>query len=455
MNNDIFLARTTDRKEWYRRQIDHHVRQIPSMQTSDGAFRLNIESRFNPNANARLQEGVLPLAWHVHRFGTNHFCDPIIRGLNYLFPLQLPNGAYPETTGESFAATAFITFALARTLDYGREFLPDSVKHAALRSIQRALPLLIADRPVLYTNQHAAALLALKESGKLFTLSDHTIDWQLKSVLSTKDSSGLFQEDAGIDLGYSTLTYSLLSSFDSSRDFYHEFINCLRHMVFPDGTHILPMSRTHGWIILNALEAAARFYPAAQEFAQQSINAHESGLTNATHLVSNRHILTTLYRLCEAYDNCCRRSLVPDFPTLSQNPPLRSRYLRYYSNGQSRALLYLGDTHLGYSFYLGPNRILFGHARDSMAIEKGRTLVILERERGKLFRGKRSFEFCHNSVVLRNRFAHEPIFSVGNLFRGHRHPRFWDANENMFYRDNIFVRHPSKLYRRRLQCIGG
>jgi len=56
MNNDIFLALTTDRKEWYRRQIDHHVKQVPSMQAPDGAFRLNIESRFNPNGNARLQD---------------------------------------------------------------------------------------------------------------------------------------------------------------------------------------------------------------------------------------------------------------------------------------------------------------------------------------------------------------------------------------------------------------
>lgn len=452
---DVFLARTTSPKEWYRRQIDHYVEQIPRMQTPEGAFRRDVEPRFNPQDNARLQEGVLPLAWHMRRFGTHNFRDPILNGLACLFKLQRPDGAYPETHGPSFAATAFITFALARMLDYGRDFLPEDVKYRIVRAIERSLPFLIADRKVLYTNQHAAALAALKEAGKSVAVSGGVIHRQLSNILAKKDPSGLFEEDAGIDLGYATLTYSLLSTFDGSKDFYAPFVDCLQRLLFPDGTHILPMSRTLGWIILNSLEAAARFHPEARQLAQRCIQAHESGRCNATHLISNRHILTTLYRLCEAYDTCDDRS-VPDLPRSGGETALPSKYLRYFRCGGTVGLLYRDEQQLGYSFYLGPHRILFGFSRNSRLVEKTRERFLVRSDsQGGWPKAARGFRLDNDSLLLTNIFASDPVYSVGRLpLQGTRDPAFCEANQNMFSHEAIYKYRLSRIKRYKFVCGG-
>ncbi len=99
MSNDIFLAKTTDRKEWYRLQIEHYIKKIPLLQTEQGAFNKNIEAKYNPSENARLQEGVLPLAWHMHHFGTQNYRDNIVKGLRYVFRMKRTPGAYPATNG--------------------------------------------------------------------------------------------------------------------------------------------------------------------------------------------------------------------------------------------------------------------------------------------------------------------------------------------------------------------
>lgn len=448
MMDDVFLAKTTHPKEWYGLQIDHYLKKIPLMQTEEGAFHKNVEPRFNPKQNARLQEGILPLAWHMHRFGTQNFRENIIRGLKYLLPLQWSNGAYPETNGESFSATAFITFALVKTLDYGTSFLPHDLKAGVSKAIENSISFLTMDREIPHSNQHAAALLALKEAGKIFPISESVLNRKLANILSNKDPSGLFEENDGIDLGYSTLTYSLLSTFDRSRDFYKEFTQSLHFLLFPDGTHILPMSRTHGWIVLNALEAASDFYPGAKKFAERLIGAHESGLCNATHLLSHRHILTSLYRLCEAYDNCdapsARRS-----GGASGRIPVASKYLKYFRGGRIVALFYLGSGHLGYSFYLGSNRILFGYSKKSVLVEKKRRLLLIRNKRLGI-RSRRSFQVSNGSLVLTNMLLQDPMYSVGPLFlQGTPDLPFSEANQNMFLRQNIYKIRLSRLKRYR------
>ncbi|GAF97343.1 unnamed protein product, partial [marine sediment metagenome] len=140
MSVDILLAGTTNRKEWYRLQVEHYIKNISLMQAADGAFRIGIEPMHNPAKNARLQEGILPLAWHMSRFGTHNFRENIIAGIKYLLKLQSDNGAYPGPNGEAFGATAFITFALAKTLEYADPFLPDETKDSVRGAIKKALP---------------------------------------------------------------------------------------------------------------------------------------------------------------------------------------------------------------------------------------------------------------------------------------------------------------------------
>lgn len=440
MTVETHLAKTTDRKEWYRLQIEHYIRNIPLMQAADGSFREHIEPEYKPGENARLQEGILPLAWHMHRFGTQNFSKSIVAGLRYLLKMQLDNGAYPETEGESFAATAFAMYALGKTLEYTHTFLPGDLKNNIQSAIQNSLIYLMSEKNIPYTNQLAAALLAIKQGSEISPISDSLLREKLAIILSQRDSSGLFKEGDGLDLGYSTLTYSLLSTFDNSQDYYKEFINTLQFLLFPDGTHILPMSRTHGWIILNALEAASRYYPNAEELAERHILAHEKGLCDATHIISNRHILTTLYRLCEAHDNCQKRSSPLDLKEISYESRIPSKYLQCFYTGKLIALLYLSKNFLGYSFYLGANRILFGSSQNSVLIRKKRKRMLIKSSQ-KFLRRKtlRGFKVSDNSLLLDNIFTDEPIFSIGPLLsNGYRDFAFWGANQNMFYRGNLF-----------------
>ena len=440
MTVETKLAKTTDRKDWYRYQIEHYIKSIPLMQVADGSFCEHVEPQYKPGENARLQEGILPLAWHMHRFGTQNFRDNIVSGVRRLLKMQLEHGAYPETDGESFTATAFITFALSRTLAYTRSYLPEDLKNNIQTAIKKSLTYLMLERDVPYTNQLSAALLALKEGSTLFQISDSILRKKLNTILSHKDSSGLFKEGEGVDLGYSTLTYSLLSTFDDTTDYYKDFIDTLQCLLFPDGTHVLPMSRTHGWIILNALESASRFHPDAEVFAQRHIGAHEAGLCDATHLISRRHILTTLYRLCEAYDNCQKKSSPLSEEKTSDDSCRASKHLKRLHSGRIIALFYLGKNYVGYSFYLGPNRILFGSSQKSVLIEKRRRVLSIKSSREFIFRKSlRRFEISDDSLVLNNMSADNPIFSVGPLIKnGQNNLSFWKANQNMFHRENVF-----------------
>lgn len=433
----ISFTSAFDRKKWYRLHVEHYLKQIPQMQAQDGSFKMGIEPLYNPEANARLQEGVLPLVWHMSRFGTENFIECIRKGIIRLSQMQLDNGAFPETEGESFAATAFIVCALLKILELGNPFLPDESKNTCKRLIKRSLPFLAYEDKIVYTNQLAAGLSALKESGKIFPMDDGILRKRLKTILGRRDISGLFQEGEGIDLGYSTLTYSLLSTFDKSRDFYGDFIKTLSALIFPDGTHILPMSRTHGWIVLNALESASRFYPKAAELAGLHIKAHESGLCDATHIISKRHILTTLFRICEAYDNC-QVEASPTGEAIDELFNIRSKYLKIFRGEKIIALFYLSKYFLGYSFYLGPGRILFGTLRNTRLKEKRERFTAI-RKKVLFSEPLRTFILNKDNLVIEN-FSGENIFSVGRFMpEAGMSDSFSTANQNIFKKEDIFV----------------
>ena len=436
MNEDIFLANTIDRKEWYRLQIGHYIKKIPEMQAPDGGFKIGVESFYRPGKNARLQEGILPLAWHMSRFGTENYRENIISGIKYLLDMQLDNGAYPEIEGESFAATTFITYAIGKTLEYAHTFLPENIKKEIALSMRKSIAYLTRHTDVPYTNQLASALLALKQAKKTFPIQDQELDARLAKILDKRDTSGLFEEGEGLDLGYSTLTYSLLSAFDPSQNFYKGFIKTLEDFIFPDGTHILPMSRTCGFIILNALEAASRFHENAGKLAAAHIRAHETGLCDATHLISKRHILTTLYRLCEAYDNCDPGRQIQEMPNKASGK-INSLYLKTCRKEKTTGLFYFGKSFLGYSFYLGPKRILFGRLKNAVLKEKKDIFTVTKRE-GRFCLPLRVFIMGDFSLTIRN-FSREPIFSIGRIIPGARPDGIlWQSNQNIFYKNDFF-----------------
>lgn len=259
----------------------------------------------NNNSNARFQEGVLTLAWIQKRFGIDS-TEEIEKALDHWLKLQNKDGSFPENSPQSFSATSFSSLAVAETmLLFGNE-ISAAMEERIVNALKKATYFIEKNRVLSRTNQTAVAAVTLTKCSELFPISQKSIEDKISETFSNKTHSGFFLEDDGVDLGYSSLTWEMLSMIGFTKDSL-EFIDSVSHLMFPDGTIAANFSRTNGWFVLDFFERAAKESGEAKRIAEKHIEAHLKGLCNATHFIDDRHVFTDSYRLCWAFDNCSKR----------------------------------------------------------------------------------------------------------------------------------------------------
>jgi len=286
------------RKDFYLKNIEIAKKIILKNQLENGAFsETKKETR-----NARLQEAVLTLAW-LTKNKKGQYIKEIELGINYWISLQNANGSFPELSQESFSATAFSTSAVSQALFLAKEKIKPELIEKTKKAVQKASKYLLINDSNGRTNQDAVCLQALENSKWLIKIDKKEILKKKEIVLKNKTESGFFKEDTGIDLGYSSLTASILCSLDLKKET-KKFAESLKYFIFPNGVISANLSRTNGWIILHFLESIKNLVPEAEEIANQYINADKKGLLSARHFLDFRHAMTDSYRLCFAFDEC-------------------------------------------------------------------------------------------------------------------------------------------------------
>ncbi|MBW2989023.1 hypothetical protein KY358_01760 [Candidatus Woesearchaeota archaeon] len=302
------------RKDLYMRWINENFKKILEFQDAEdrwtkGCFFYPYWMKKKGFVNSRWQEAALSLAWLYNDKKDPELKKRAVDAIDFWCKIQNRNGSFTERQKResSFAATAFTTFAAAKSIEY------IGLEKRWVENLERAGNWLCKNEEHFFTNQQMAAALALLQLWKL-TKKDKFLknsQKKLNIALSNQSKDGFFYERKEIDLCYSSLTLDLLGTYylmqpsneilESAR----RYINLVVNFIYPDGSFGGAYnSRKTGWLILGGFEVFAGKVPLAQYALNKLIKCHLDKIGNVEHLPDDRHICTDLYRLCFAYDNC-------------------------------------------------------------------------------------------------------------------------------------------------------
>lgn len=262
--------------------------------------------------NARWQEAVASLAWVYDKGIRSRKEDELIfrikAGIDFWCKIQNRNGSFPEYTryDHSYAATAYSTYAISHSMNI------IGVQEDWLNHLIRAGRWLCKNREKYLTNQESMAALTLlkiyelTKEEKFLACSQEKLD----RVLSSGYRDGFFTERKGIDLGYSSLTLSILGNFylimpepkilEAAKGF---IANC-NELIYPDGSFGGTYNtRQLGWLILDGFEIFSPLIPQANSILEKVIDGYQNGIGYIQHLPDERHLCTDLYKICQAYDH--------------------------------------------------------------------------------------------------------------------------------------------------------
>ena len=200
-------------------------------------------------ADARRQEAMLPLALLYTRDypGSAWRDDQRVRDaaealLGYWCRAQYPDGSLDEWyKGErAFAAVAFTTYAVARTIQIMEGHLSPKVLGRARNALDRSACWLTTRNDLFKTNHQAVGVGALAFAGHVLDRPAFIKDAKRKigSIVSAQTSEGWFPEVGRMDVGYTFLTveyvtmamdiwndFSQLEPFSRAYDFACRFVH--------------------------------------------------------------------------------------------------------------------------------------------------------------------------------------------------------------------------------------
>ncbi len=289
------------------------IQDISDSETK-GCFYPNIKTDAD-YCNARWQEGVLTIAWALKNNLIKNRAEAINRinsGINFLFKLQNKNGSFPEYTKKdvSFAASAFISLALAKTFNIlyesGEE---NAISKEWMEGLKKCLMWLKKEDEIVYYNQESAAGAALILADRFFQEENfkHYGEEKIEKVIEKQ--KGYYPEKKGFDLGYSSLTLEHLGfiyleghmqeTIIKSAEKYNEFI-------LSNDVTKLKNTRNTKWAILDGFEIFSNKTRNGKEALKKILGFD----INLDHLEDNLNLCTDLYRLCFAYEHV---TLMPDY----------------------------------------------------------------------------------------------------------------------------------------------
>jgi len=297
------------KKQQYLKWIKENSTKLKEFQSDNGCFFYPYIQGKTNYPNARFQEATLTLAWLYSKTKDINLKKRVEKGVDFWCKIQHKGGYFSENSKneQSFSATAFTTFAIAKSLDY----IP--IKEQWLKSLKRAGDWLCSNNEYFFTNQQMAAALALIQLWKLTQNHKYlrAAQKKLTIVLNNQSKDGFFYEKQGLDLSYSSLTLDMLGNYYliykdprilAAAEKYIEFA---AHFIYPDGSFGGSYNtRKTGWLILNGFEVFSKDIPKAQYILDKLHKCHKNKIGNIFHLPDDRHLCTDLYRLCFAYDNC-------------------------------------------------------------------------------------------------------------------------------------------------------
>ncbi len=166
--------------------------------------------------NVRFQEACLPLALlHENRLGDDRYYQNSnikkwVAGLiDFWFRIQRKNGSFDEAYPHenSFCATSFSAWAVSESMLL--------MKDICSLKVGKAGDWLLKNQNVKVANQMAAAALALRNIYELTGDSRYAegADEKIGLLLSSQTSDGFFPEYGGYDIGYLSVTLSLLAQY--------------------------------------------------------------------------------------------------------------------------------------------------------------------------------------------------------------------------------------------------
>lgn len=200
-------------------------------------------------ADARRQEAMLPLALLYTRpypgsswVGAERLRSAVEALLEYWCRAQYPDGSLDEWyKGErAFAAAAFTTYAVARTLQAMEGHLSPRIASQARDALDRCGRWLLRRNDLFKTNHQAVGVGALAFAGHVLDRLDFTAEARRKmeSIIAVQTPEGWFPEIGRLDPGYTFLTveyvamamdlwndFDLIEPFSRAYDFACRFVH--------------------------------------------------------------------------------------------------------------------------------------------------------------------------------------------------------------------------------------
>ena len=247
-------------------------------------------------ANARWQEGVATLAWLLKKENNPSLMPKISKGIDFWCALQHRNGSFPEYSKHdvSFSATAFSLIAITEAIKNTR------FEERWIPAIHRAADWLSKNDELVFTNQAAAAALALLMAGTLLKDASYAdnAEKKLKIVLGRQDKSGYYLEKKGFDFGYSTLTLEMLGHIHMQRPTSDILASAQKFIDLVLHADRFESCRGTGWAIVDGFEIFAGKCRGGTDALKKILEKY-----SFTHLENESNLCTDMYRLCWAHDN--------------------------------------------------------------------------------------------------------------------------------------------------------
>lgn len=288
------------RLDTYLSWIEEGARKLESFQSKEekykGCFFYPYWKKQENYVNSRWQEASLVFSWLYQRTGNIHYQIRAKQGVDYWCRLQKSKGSFPEYSryDNSFAATAFTTVAMAETAKH----IPFNKEQ--MRALRKAANWLMDNDEVVYTNQQAAAAVALIKVYKLSKQEKYRLAAQKKlaDVFAQQNREGYYLEKGGNDLGYSSLTLEMLGLYYQETGDPRILVSVMKFIsLIAKGTENENIRGTN-WMLIGGFEIFADKTKDGKKALKKVLEGE-----NIKHLEYDNNYCTDLYRLCWAHDN--------------------------------------------------------------------------------------------------------------------------------------------------------
>ncbi|HLC86091.1 MAG TPA: hypothetical protein VJG30_02315 [Candidatus Nanoarchaeia archaeon] len=293
------------RKEIILKRIKEALHLLLELQAENGCFFYPYSNGKTNYCNARWQEAVITIALSLKHKWINDkdAIKKINNGINFLIKLQNNDGSFPEYSrkDKSFAATAFIAFALTKTIDVLKE-LKINIKEEWNYSLYCALKWLQKENELIYYNQEAAAGASLIIGARIFRNKNFEESGlkKIKKVLNAQKE--YYPEKNGFDLAYSSLTLEYLGFVFEEGIMQKDIIDSVEEyysFLISKDLNNVKNSRNTDWIILDGFEIFAKKVENGKEVLKKVLNLS----IQLDHLENQSNICTDMYRLIFAYEH--------------------------------------------------------------------------------------------------------------------------------------------------------